>query len=296
MDSILRRIMSLLLMVVLLIGAASLGTAAQAATLNIELVNQSDLRVVVTGAELNDYDSGDVLRLYVTVENRTGRKIDLFVREAYLDGTEVEGYGVYDVASGATVDDFLMFKALEDQSDAPLHDPVRYMFNLVVKDEDFNLLYTVPVMLEGPFPMGTDAPTVQNTPRPVIQATAMPEYVFIPLEFFEEGYIQWQDLKDDWFKVRVQVRNCDACLTVKAFEIYMYATDVYGERIYGDDWIYYETTKKNVGPGEVVYSEYFTVPCRSEVDRVYFGINRIVYSDGTVVNASDIEYWYWTMD
>lgn len=294
----LRKLCCALLAALMLAGGAPCGsrslTLAHAAGASIELVDQGDLKIELTGAELNEHDDGDALRLYATVENDTGEEIDIHVRDAYLDGTEVKGYGIYNVEAGARTDDFFMFKALEGESDAPLYDPGQYVFNLEVKNGDRELLYFVPVHISSALPMGTDTP--EKTARPTARPTATPADEEIPLEFFQGGYIEWKDLDDDWFQVRVQVRNNSYDRTIKAFEIYMYATDVYGDRIYGDDWVYYETTKRTVEPRDIVYSEYFQVPRRSEVDRVYFGLHRIVYSDGTVAEASRIDYWYWTMD
>lgn len=292
----LKRITSVAMAVLLILCGMLPHCAALADGMYIQLVNQQELKIAVTGAKLVENDTGDSLWLYVTAENGTGREIDIRVQDAYLDGTEVKGYGLYDLEPGETKDDFIMFKALEGESSDPLHDPTSYSFRLEVKDSDsFELLYTVPVQLIGPFPMGTEAP-VYTTPKPTATPKPTQRSVYLPLQFFEGAYIQWEDLDNDRFKIRVQVENTDTYGTIRAFEIYMYATDVYGERIYGEDQVYYGTTKKTVGPEQIVYSDYLTVPCRSQVDRVYFGINRIVYDDGTVMTATDINYWYWTLD
>lgn len=115
------------------------------------------------------------------------------------------------------------------------------------------------------------------------------------LEIFSGASINWKAIDNDQLKIRVQVRNASRYREVKAFEIYMYATDVWGERIYGENWIYYETTNKKVAPGETVYSTYFVVPDFSRIDQVHFGIHRIAYSDGSTVEADSIDYWYWSL-
>ena len=267
--------------------------AAQAADASVELVNQKDLKIAVTGTELNK--RGDTLRLIAIVENNTGGEIDIFVEDAYLDGTEVKGYGIFDVKNGESRDDdYFMFKALDGESDAPLHGPTQYVFTLVVQNEDLEVLYSIPVRIASSLPEQARAPraTAKPTPKP----TAAPANTYLELGFFEGAYAEWEDVGNDMFKLRVQVRNNSSFESIKAFELYMYATDVYGDRIYGEDQVYYETTKTVVGPREVVYSDYFTVPGRREADRVYIGVHRIVYSDGTVVEASKIDYWYWTLE
>ena len=118
------------------------------------------------------------------------------------------------------------------------------------------------------------------------------------LQFVDGARGSWQTLSGDKMKARFTVTNPSAATkTVKAFELYLYATDVWGERIYGEKTIYYWTTKKNVAPGKSVYSDYCTIPDRSEVDKLYVGVKRCVYTDGTVVEYDDwdVEYSSWTI-
>ena len=293
----LRKLFVALLAAVLLLGAAF--PAAQAAGKGVELVNQKDLKIVATGYKFYEFDSGDALWLHATVKNGTGHKICVRIVDAYLDGTEVTGTGIYHIEDGEyREDDSFMFKALEGESSAPLRNPSQYVFTLKVQDEETrDVLYLIPVRFTSTLAEGTRAPkkTAKPTAKPTARPTATPAYM--PLQFFKGAYVEWKDLDNDMFKIRVQVRNTSLLHEVKAFELYMYATDVYGDRIYGEDRVYYATTKRAVEPrGGVVYSDYLTVPCRSQVDKVYFGINRAVYSDGTVVEASKIDYWNWTID
>lgn len=118
------------------------------------------------------------------------------------------------------------------------------------------------------------------------------------LQFVDGARGNWQKLSDDKMKARFTVTNpSEATRTVKAFELYLYATDVWGERIYGEKTIYYWTTKKSVAPGKSVYSDYCTIPDRSDVDKLYVGVKRCVYTDGTVVEYDDwnVEYSSWTI-
>ena len=43
----------------------------------------------------------DKLRFDVVVENDTGRAIDLRIEDAYADGTEIDGVGIYDVKTAS---------------------------------------------------------------------------------------------------------------------------------------------------------------------------------------------------
>lgn len=107
------------------------------------------------------------------------------------------------------------------------------------------------------------------------------------------GYGQWKEVSGNKISMRIKVQNVTRAKTIKAFELRMYATDVYGDRIYGPTRYYYGTTTKRIAPGETVYSDYITMPNRSQVDRMYVAISRIVYSDGTVRENNDPDYFYW---
>lgn len=108
-----------------------------------------------------------------------------------------------------------------------------------------------------------------------------------------EGRAEW---KSDGNKLRVRARmeNLTSDMTVKAFELYMYAVDVWGDPIYGDTY-YYATTKRTIKPGERAYSDYMTLPDRKKIDRVYIGIHRVAFTDGTTLTVDDPEYYNWTI-
>lgn len=109
------------------------------------------------------------------------------------------------------------------------------------------------------------------------------------------AYASWEYLSGDKLSFKVQVTNEDYGKTVEAFELYVYATDAWGNDIYGD-YIYYGTTTKNVSPGSTVYSDSLVIPDRSKIYNVYCGIHKILYDDGTSVTIDDINYCYWTVN
>ena len=108
----------------------------------------------------------------------------------------------------------------------------------------------------------------------------------------ELGYMQWQSLDNNRLKVRVKVTNESSNKTVKAFELYVYAEDVWGERLYGDTTVYPGTTEKKIKPGETVYSDYIVIPERRSISTIYCRISRIAYIDGTVREYSSDEKEY----
>ena len=117
------------------------------------------------------------------------------------------------------------------------------------------------------------------------------------LYFEDSAYAEWYDLSGDEIQIHFQVTNKAKHKTVKAFELYAYATDVWGTRIYGTTAVYYWTTTKNVKPGATIYSDYVTMPDRSEINLIYCGISRIIYADGSVEALEDdeINYFSWSI-
>ena len=108
---------------------------------------------------------------------------------------------------------------------------------------------------------------------------------------------QW-DYLNDKLKIRIEVENKSYGNTIKAFELYAYAVDTWGNRIYGETQVYYLTTEKSVAPGKKVYSDYFILPNRNKISKVYFGIHKVLLWDGKTVTyeGKDINYWNWTIN
>ena len=116
------------------------------------------------------------------------------------------------------------------------------------------------------------------------------------LSIKDGAYAEWYDLSNNELKIHFQVSNIALKKTVKAFELYIYAKDVWGNKLYGDD-IYYWTTTKTVAPGKTIYSDYITIPGRSNISKVSCGIHQIAYTDGTTYTVPEnrIEYATWTI-
>lgn len=108
----------------------------------------------------------------------------------------------------------------------------------------------------------------------------------------ELGYMQWQSLDNNRLKVRFKVTNESSTKTVKAFELYVYAEDVWGERLYGDTAVYTGTTEKKIKPGETVYSDYIVIPDRRSISTICCRISRIAFTDDIVREYSSSEKEY----
>jgi len=328
------------------------------------LFDRNGIRLEVTSIE---FRSGELPNLHfdVWIENECGGTLNLHFDDVYVDGEEVNGIGIYDLASGKSIPEYFFLEPFEGQSEEILRNPREISFNIRVQFDSTGAdFFTQPCRMTGPLSMAaaTAYPTVQPTAAPDYpwlekgdegsdvrrlqlalislgylsgtadgvygNQTAQAVYDFrkqnglligiyddeaspdvqavlfggyaepyteppFSLEIFAGSNAQWEDVSGDRLKIHVQVRNVAKYRTVKAFELYMYATDVWGEPIYGEDQVYYATTTKNIGPGKTAYSDYMVISDRSRIDKVYVGISKIVYTNGTVEEPSSVEYWSW---
>jgi hypothetical protein len=133
------------------------------------------------------------------------------------------------------------------------------------------------------------------TPRPT--ATPRASAQIRSLDFSNRMWAQWEFKSGDKLSIRFEMEAISN-KSVREFELYLYATDKRGNRIYGANQIYYATTSKTISPGRVEYSDYIVIPDESKIDKVYCGIKRVVLSDGTVEEVPDskVEYYYWTIE
>ena len=117
------------------------------------------------------------------------------------------------------------------------------------------------------------------------------------VEFEDGARAEWKKLSGDKMQVRFQVTN-NTSKTVKGFELYVYATDIWGERIYGESTYYYWTTTKKIAPGKTAYSDWVTLPDRSQVEQLHCAIKRVINTDGKIKETKDseLEYWYWDVE
>lgn len=260
----------------------------------------------LSGWEASLRDDGVTARLYPIIENRTVRTLDFRLEDVYFDQTPVKGYGVYDVESGVCADDFFMFKEPDGKTIASMMDPDQIRFKLVVKDSENSskILTEAYMTLSGEW---LDL-LYQGDPRSMQQdyayesggddayEAASAQEDPCPLEIFDGAYIEWQKLSGDRLKIRVQVQNTSWNLSVKSFRVNMYADDLWGNRLWDDDWVYYEDTETYIGPGQTAYTNYFQVPDGDEIGTVHFGISDVYCTNGREYHISDVEYWYWPLE
>ena len=255
------------------------------------LIDEDGVYLEVTSVEMKD----DKLRYNVIVENDSGCEINIRFNEAYADGVEVDGVGIFGVEDGERIDDeFFFFQPLEGDGMEVLEGAQDLSFTIEVKDDDTrDTLLTVPVSLRidaVSAPVSTpDFPT-DARPTPAFPTDAQPEILLV---LPDGGYGEWEYADGNMLRMRVTVENTSPARAVEAFEIYMYATNAWDEPIYGENYVYYETTETLVEPFETAFSEYVTMPRADEISRVYAGIHRVRYDNGDIVEADPVVYSYW---
>ena len=117
---------------------------------------------------------------------------------------------------------------------------------------------------------------------------------WVPLIFEDNARGEWKKEKNDQLSFRVKVTNCSRGHTIRAFELYFYATDVWEDKVYGNS-IYYGTTTKTIKPGSSAFSDYFLLPNRSQIGKVYCGVKKVIFSDGTIRENNTVDYSSWTI-
>ena len=96
----------------------------------------------------------------------------------------------------------------------------------------------------------------------------------ITLVFPKGSRGKWRKGKSGSLLMRVKPTNISTSRTVTAFELYMYAEDVWGKKIYGSRY-YYATTKRKIKPGKSGWSDYMSLPNRSQIHKVYVGVSLV---------------------
>ena len=100
----------------------------------------------------------------------------------------------------------------------------------------------------------------------------------VDLMTLELNYASWYSLSDDKLGISFQITNKEYGAWVEAVELYVYATDAWGNNIYKGNTVYYGTTEKDIGPGRTINSDQIVIPNRSRISDIYCGIHKIKLS------------------
>ena len=113
--------------------------------------------------------------------------------------------------------------------------------------------------------------------------------------FFEDGNAQasWDYVAYDKLSIKFQVSNSFIGKTIKHFELWVYPVDAQGQRLCDDNKVYYCITTATIEAGGQVYSNKINLPNGTAISKVYCGIHKVIYSDGTSATVDKVEYFCW---
>lgn len=143
----------------------------------------------------------------------------------------------------------------------------------------------------------------RKTPKPTIRpkAKVKPTNTLKIVDYKASDRGLYFDDRAEWIfsgdTLNIRFRMKAGSKNVVAFELYLYATNVWGEKIYGKDKVYHVTTERNIKANKTAYSDYFSLPKRKLIDRVYCGIKRVKFSDGSKkeYELSENDYYNWSI-
>lgn len=275
----------------------------------------TDIRPFVS----KDYPAALVVDVQLT--NKTNKTLYVAIENASVSGKAVKGIGIYDIApKSRQVSEYFILQGETQAAINAIGSAREAVMNIVVCDEATNSVIaenSISLNLNGvpsftPFPYqayATPTPKTFKTSRLRATATPRPRITARPtatprtsaeirsLDFSSRMWAQWEFKSGDILSICFEMENLSS-KSVREFELYLYATDTRGNRIYGANQIYYATTVKTIASGRTAYSDYIAIPDESRIDRVYCGIKRVVLSDGTVEEVPDsrVDYSYWTIE
>lgn len=103
---------------------------------------------------------------------------------------------------------------------------------------------------------------------------------------------KWSLHASDELGVSFEIRNKEYGIAVESAELYIYAEDALGNKLFGGE--VYKVTTGEIGPGACVCSEYLYLPGRSSIAKVYCGIHTVKYADPRMpVRTCDVDYLVW---
>ena len=179
------RLIAFLLVLILMASAPAMAQTSQI------LIDQDGLTMAMISSELSDV----YLRFDVIIENDTGHPLFMLFENAYADGVEVIGIGIFDVGTEGQTEDYFFFMPTEGDDMEVLEDIDELTFDIEVLDNDTNeLLFTVPTTLRNNgdgFSVG-DGSSVEDALGSALAAEYEPTRLFHEAleedDFFLEDY------------------------------------------------------------------------------------------------------------
>ena len=263
------------------------------------IMSLSGVEVRYTGVQHVVFDDEVDLKVLYSIINNSGRNIVLNIDGARVNGVAAGTVGISILKPGESDNDQIYIEPQDAASLQAICSPYSLSVDLRLKDGDsYAELGTTTFSLSDiSLPAVTPKPgskfSSDSVPTPVPNSSASSGSRV--LVFPDNANGQWQNVGTDQLKFRCQVQNVSGSDSIRAFELYLYPTDVWGNRLLGSDEVYYHTTNRQIHPGQTAYSDYFTIGDRAKTANVYVGIKRVILTDGTVYDYDDVEYWSWTI-
>ena len=141
--------------------------------------------------------------------------------------------------------------------------------------------------------LGSSSTASEETQRVLFSSYAKSfEEPWIPAE---PTWIKWTDITGDMTSYKIQITNHSKNKTIKGVELRYYPTDVWGNRLWDYDYRY-TTFTLTIKPGQKKFTQWFAMsPSWYAIDRIYVGVSKIVFTDGTIHENDDITYYYFVM-
>lgn len=251
------------------------------------------------------------IELFVRVTNRTNQKLNLTLDSATVDRAPVRGMGIYNIPPNSVTEDSLILSAESSAAKNLIGQAREAVLTLTAENASSGRTLvenTISLDLAG-VPAFTPYPTASPRKTAKPRATATPKIAARPtqtparldrirsLSFSDSLWAEWEFSSNDKLSIRFEV-TAGKEKRIRSFELYLYAVDSRGRRIYGSNQIYHATTEKTIRAGQTGFSDYIILPKQSQIALVYCGIKQVTCSDGTVetVPDSQVEYYEWTIE
>ena len=249
------------------------------------------------------------IRLDLRIINQSGKKIDISVDNAKVNGVAVYGIGAFNLENNLdSSKEFFLLKAETDQAIREICRPKSATFDIVVKDDktrDFITSKSITLPLDHisaftpypttkPTPKPTTAPTKTSTTttRSTTSSSGRSFYGITSMGFSDRRWATWEKKPGDLLNIRFEILA--KTRQVKSFELVLYAVDDWGDRLFGGrtySWV----TNRQIARSVTAYSDYIQLPDRSKIKTIYCGIRRVTFTEGPdeEVSDDDIEFFHW---
>ncbi|MBR1707550.1 MAG: PT domain-containing protein [Clostridia bacterium] len=257
------------------------------------------------------------IRINLHIINNYKNSIMVRLFDSTVNGTEVAGIGAFGIkANTDTTDEWILLSGKTQSAWNAVCNAKSAKFTIQIQDESSREilgvntvtldLSSLPYFTPYPSPRNTPepepgtvtaAPTAKPTAKPTARPTATPrtKSEIKWLHFSDRLWAEWDNESANRLKIRFEIVSDQ--YPIKSFDMYVYATNFMGERIYGDNFTYNFTTNRSMTSYRTAWSDYIRLPQRSSINEVYCGIKRVTLRDGSVeeIPDSDIVYYYWTI-